>query len=92
MSSIEDEGPDQQHPGHSQMRILLRRDDGQARKGLPQEGAADIPHLSVTENNSQNLVQGHLESRLRLALAADVLVMREIGQVGVMRNVIPTYL
>jgi len=84
-----DEGPT---PATAKRGLCCAAMMGRTAKVYPQERAADIPHLSVTENNSQNLVQSHLESRLRLALAADALVMREIGKVGVMRNVIPTYL
>jgi hypothetical protein len=48
--------------------------------------------LSIAERNGQNLVQSCFERRLRIALAAEMLVMWEIGEVGVVWGVIPTRL
>ena len=41
---VEDEGPDEQHAGHGQTGIVLRRDDREDRKGVAQERAADVAH------------------------------------------------
>lgn len=48
--------------------------------------------LSIAERNGQNLVQSRFERRLRIALAAEMLVVWEIGEVGVVWGVIPTRL
>jgi hypothetical protein len=41
---VADEGPDEQHAGHGQPGIVLRRADGEDGEGEAQERAADIAH------------------------------------------------
>lgn len=48
--------------------------------------------LSIAERNGQNLVQSRFERRLRIVLAAEMLVVWKIGEVGVVWGIIPTRL